>query len=72
MYCVTFKLHDIKKLSSVFLEYTREVHLLVRICLAKQGLFSLIPEATVHMYKIGVLKNLAKFTEKNTCAGVSF
>ena len=52
---------------------------------AKQGLFSLIPEATVHMnfavdlarffrtpiscnrYKIDVLKNLAKFTEKHLC-----
>ena len=27
MYCVTLRLHDIKKLTSVSLEYTMEVHL---------------------------------------------
>ena len=27
MYCVTLRLHDVKKLTSVSLEYTMEVHL---------------------------------------------
>ena len=54
MYCVTLRLHDIKKLTSVFLEYTMEAHLVDTYILPfwrKSSLhLSIIVWVTIYIY----------------------